>query len=291
MLIKALTSTHVNLLNISAKDITVTNKVLTKHPQLLNALNKLSLTDIIKYGVAFRYFDKHGMSYRIGWYENTRFDELNGKITPNASSLTRGGHEANDFPCIHNKHFMDLIKQSHNNYLSLLKAQSVPKGLICILQEINRNGDMHITELTTGLDLFIEGEKLGHCVGGYFSRLFAGDFIVSIRDVGKHQMSPPSTALISLPIIKGVVDGFSCTLRPSDRLALVAQHFGKGNAPPHENNCKILTELVAKIADQRKAFLLNQIRPYKSDVISSIAAPSQSGSLNASDATLFEYPF
>jgi hypothetical protein len=82
----------------------------------------------------------------------------------------------------------DAEQMSVDWHASLARVRSKSKDVMAGVRKIAEFGDgSFVAELTTAQALKTEGAEMGHCVGGYWSRVESGDTrIVSLRDPDGH---------------------------------------------------------------------------------------------------------
>lgn len=266
--IKAVFCRNFSFKNISENDIKNAIKIYSKHCDLFLSTRNLSLIEFIKYGRFFTYCEKNKMEYRLGWYEE------NAGIFENPSNYNFGGNglSLDDFPDINDPLFKDKVNVSHLAYVKRLKTQVVSSSLATIISSIN-NDKVHLKELTSGYDLYLEGIEMSHCVGGYFRSLVDGDFIISINcDSTNKDKTKRSTLHISLPAIYVNKEGYLPDLTEKE-MVRIYQHRAYANGEPCAENEEIVKILTKKISQQRLAFLLGNKLPFARDVINSIKCP------------------
>jgi hypothetical protein len=84
--------------------------------------------------------------------------------------------------------WIDAEKMSEDWHLRLAKARKVSRDIMAGVRKIHEFADgSFMAELTTKGALSAEGGAMGHCVGGYWDRVAAGERrIVSLRDASGH---------------------------------------------------------------------------------------------------------
>jgi hypothetical protein len=161
-----------SLKQISPKHIESMASFVAKHPVMAGIFSEalaegLPFNSIKTVVRNLRWLEKNKLGYYIGWLERNYF------IGEDCSPIPLGGKVIKEHSVsLLNPSFRVLIKEKKTNYMKGLSKNRVAPTINNIVEKVNREaGYQAVRELVSELDLFREGEIMGHCVGGYFNSI------------------------------------------------------------------------------------------------------------------------
>jgi hypothetical protein len=246
---------------VSKTHIDTINTFYIKHPVILSrmekALDTLRLPLIYDFVRQMRWLEKNHMSYYIGWLENCyEFNDNEFSLAQSRSERARKHSVSMSDPEFRNK-----MKQHHTSFLSEIAQNHTTPHIPNILHSLNSKlGYTAFVELTCEVDFFWEGERLGHCIGGYFDAAMENNslFVGINHTADCKNIDARSSICIHFPSL-----GRSHNAQEDPPYARIAQHFGRGNSMPSEQNKALAGMLITAVNEQRERILANQHIEYE----------------------------
>jgi hypothetical protein len=242
--------------SVSKTHIDTIHTLHIKHPVILlrmeEALHTLRLPLMYDFFRQMRWLEKNHMSYYIGWLENCHeFNDNEFSLAQSRSERARRYSVPMSDPEFRNK-----MKQHHMSFLSEIAQNHTTPHIPNILHTLNSKlGYTAFVELTCEVDFFWEGERLGHCIGGYFDTAIENNslFVGINHTADCENIDARSSIFIHFPS-----SGRSQNAQKEPPYARTAQHFGRGNSMPSEQNKELAGMLVKAVNEQLERIFASQ---------------------------------
>lgn len=224
------------------KNLRKAEAVYEKHYGLFYYMTNVSLKAMVDVAAQIHWLEKNNMHHYVGWLESRERTDSEDKTLFDAKS--RYGQAPIYCVSMFDPDFRTKIKIKHQEYMETLSERKVDPRFDHIL-ETETLGDFkdNIIELTSAKTLFLEGQFLGHCVGGYFESVASRRsfiFSISTGEVYNDRDKRSTLELI-------VTDERNEDTGKQEPEFKTRQHHGKGNCHPAPENIKVATALISAL--------------------------------------------
>lgn len=201
------------LSQLADETINSLTKCFGKHPALLCVASPLDFKDKIKLARMVRWMEKNEMRYKVGGLEN---------YSEPTSGMRKKFVES----------FINTSKEEHLSkhkaYMSALKGQVVPPLFSNLLNRSELKGSCQ--EITNRYDLFMQGERMRNCVGGYWDNILKGD-----------------SHVFNIKSADGQESTIEFKSNKREKHIMIHQHLGVGNEPAPDDCIDIALQLEKEI--------------------------------------------
>jgi hypothetical protein len=226
---------------LHANNFKKAEKVYEKHPGLLSAFDAAGVSELVSFAYHIRWLEKNNLHHYVGWLES---NAGGAKCDPSLfETRTSSSHGPAYCVSMLDPDFKSKIKVAHHAYLALLEKECFTSRfneLLNLPEFVGLNDN--IIELTSAKSLFVEGQFLGHCVGGYYPQAKMGkSFIFSVSTGALHNNRETRSTL-------QIAYSRRANQRPDHHKTkmefVIRQHHGKGNQKAPADNEQVAQRFI-----------------------------------------------